>query len=91
TLDYGATVWNDVRNAADCPAIDSYRQDLADAITSGSAKPLDEDLPEIRNHSGDQDKAQGEASPMPPAVQSSCLPTFGNTDIFGGSYPDPSP
>lgn len=35
---YGATVWNDVRNAVDCPAVDAYRQSLAngDPITRPS-------------------------------------------------------
>jgi len=26
---FGVTVWNDVRNATDCPAVDAYRQSLA--------------------------------------------------------------
>jgi hypothetical protein len=26
---YGVTVWNDVRNATDCPAVDAFRQSLA--------------------------------------------------------------
>ncbi len=60
TRDYGAAVWNDVRNAADCPAIDAYRYSFQ---TGG-------DVPR-------------------PAPQQDCEPTFGNTDINGGSYLNP--
>jgi hypothetical protein len=58
---YGAAVWNDVRNAADCPAIDAWRMSLR----GGAAAPK-------------------------PAPQQDCPATFGNSDIFGGSYADPS-
>ena len=58
---FGAAVWNDGRGAADCPAVDAYRQSLA---TTPIAKP---------------------------APGTDCPPTFGNTDIFGGTYPDPTP
>jgi hypothetical protein len=54
-------VWNDARNAADCPAIDTWRQ----ALQSG-------------------------ASPPPPAPQQECPATFGNSDIYGGSFADPT-
>ena len=62
TRTYGAAVWNDVRNAADCPAMDAWRQSLATS------------------------------DPLPkPAPNSDCPVTFGNSDIYGGSYPDPTP
>jgi hypothetical protein len=90
TREYGAAVWNDVRNAAACPAIDTYRQELVDAIAAGSAEPQDEDLPEVRNEGQDRDQAQGEDPPEAPDVQQECPATFGNSDIYGGSYADPS-
>ena len=62
TRTYGAAVWNDARNAADCPAIDAWRNSLQ---TGGSVPK--------------------------PAPQQDCPATFGNSDIFGGSYPDPTP
>ena len=64
---YGAAVWNDTRNAADCPAIDAWRQAAQIAIANGTAVPAK------------------------PAPQQDCDPTFGNSDIFGGSYADPTP
>lgn len=33
----------------------------------------------------------GAAVPTKPAPQQDCSETFGNSDIFGGSYPDPTP
>ena len=62
TNEYGVAVWNDARNAIDCPAIDAYRQ----SIVNGAPIPS-------------------------PAPQQDCAPGFGNTDIFSGSYPDPTP
>jgi hypothetical protein len=61
---YAVATWNDVRNAADCPAVDAYRQSLMTETTA-------DDLPA-------------------PAPATQCPPLFGNSDIFGGSYADPS-
>jgi hypothetical protein len=62
TRTYGAAVWNDTRNAADCPAIDTYRA----GIEAGT-------------------------NPTAPAPLTDCPATWGNSDIFGGAYPDPTP
>jgi hypothetical protein len=67
TSTYGAGVWNDTRNAADCPAIDSWRAAAQTAITNGTAVPTK------------------------PAPEQDCPATFGNSDIFGGSFADPTP
>jgi hypothetical protein len=63
TRTYGAAVWNDARNAADCPAIDAFRTGVEN----------------------------GDPAATPPPVQQACPANFGNSDIFGGSYPDPTP
>jgi hypothetical protein len=67
TNTYGAAVWNDTRNAADCPAIDAWRAAAQTAIANGTAVPTK------------------------PAPEQDCPATFGNSDIFGGSYADPTP
>ena len=61
TRTYGGAVWNDTRRAADCPAIDAFRQ----ALENGQ-------------------------NATPPPVQQVCPANFGNSDIFGGTYPDPT-
>jgi len=59
TRSAGIATFNDVRNAADCPAVDTYRQNLIDGTT-----------------------------PNPrPAPNQNCPPTFGNSDIYGGTFP----
>lgn len=67
TSGYGSGVWNDVRNGAVCPAINSWRAAAQLAISSNTAVP------------------------PAPAPEQDCPATFGNTDIFGGSFPDPTP
>ena len=67
TSTYGAGVWNDVRNAADCPAIDTWRAAAQMAVQNGTTVPTK------------------------PAPEQDCPATFGNSDIFGGSYADPTP
>ncbi len=64
---YGAGVWNDTRNAADCPAIDTWRAEAQAAVQNGTTVPTK------------------------PAPQQDCPATFGNSDIFGGSFADPTP
>lgn len=87
TRDYGVAVWNDVRNGVDCPAMDSYRQALHDAAASSGAQTADAEEPR-----GETDASPtAAADPTAPAPEQDCLPGFGNSDIYGGSYADPTP
>lgn len=67
TRTYGAAVWNDMRNGADCPAIDAWRAAAQLAVQNGTSVPT------------------------PPAPQQDCPATFGNSDIYGGTFLDPTP
>ena len=73
-------MWNDVRNAADCPAIDAYRQDLHDeAVATGQPTA------EAEEPRGESEEGEDADAPVAPAVQQVCPANFGNSDIFGWS------
>jgi hypothetical protein len=88
TNSYGIAVWNDVRQAADCPAIDEARQEFVEAVQAGREQPEDEEVAEIRGRN-EQEPAQGEEEAAP-APNIDCLQTpdlaFGNSDIWGGQF-----
>jgi len=91
TRTYGAAVWNDTRRAADCPAIDDYRMALHEEALEVGAPVAEPEEPR-----GEEDAIRGnqktqEEDAVAPAVQQNCPATFGNSDIFGGTYADPTP
>jgi hypothetical protein len=88
TRTYGAAVWNDVRRAADCPVIDEYRQELHEEAVASGQRTAEAEEP--RGESEREKPEQGEDEPaVAPDVQQECPANFGNSDIFGGSYPNP--
>jgi hypothetical protein len=80
-----------VRRAADCPAIDAYRQDLHDQAVELGAPVADPEEPRGEEEAVHRLNKTQEPEPVAPAVQLECPATFGNSDIFGGSYADPTP
>jgi len=89
TRTYGAAVWNDVRNAADCPAVDTYRQDLHDEAVATGVQTAEAEEPRGAEERGKAPAQEDEG--VAPDVQLVCPANFGNSDIFGGGYADPTP
>jgi len=87
--DFGTAVWNDVRNAADCPEMDAYRQELHEEATASGLRTAEAEEPRgeaLRDHGASTaERAEGVA----PAVQADCGRTFGNSDIYGITLSNP--
>jgi hypothetical protein len=91
TRTYGAAVWNDVRNASDCPAVDAYRQALHDQSVAIGTPVADPEEPRGEEDAIHHANKTQEPDAVAPPVQQACAGTFGNSDIFGGTYADPTP
>jgi hypothetical protein len=84
TRTYGVAVWNDVRNAGVCPAINAYRQELHDEALAIGKRTAEAEEPrgvEDREQIGSQKDQEEDITP--PDVQLVCPGTFGNSDIYG--------
>jgi hypothetical protein len=79
---YGVAVWNDVRNAADCPAVDGYRQSLiAQATASGQTIAGANDEEDTDKNAADP----AATTPNPATACTGAAADFGNSDIYAAT------
>jgi hypothetical protein len=86
TRTYGAGVYNDARNAADCPAVDAFRQAYEEGVIAGDLPPqAQEDSPAERDDEAEAEADATADAPTRPSIPAQCPPDFGNSDIYGAT------